>query len=107
MGNREDNLRVITAHIDRLAESQQTAVEKFTGANRAAGNAAGAVGATHGAICIATSMAVADIDAARANAGQTMQRVSAELHDKLINASKNYQSVDYLSGTTISNECRV
>ena len=107
MGNREDNLRVLTEHIDRLAEHQQTAVEKFTGANRAAGGASSAVEATHGAICTATRLALADIDAARLNAGQTVQRVSAELHDKLVNASNNYQSVDYLSGKKISNECRV
>lgn len=107
MGNREDNLRVVTEHIDRLAEHQQTAVDKYTGANRSAAGVASAVEATHGAICAATTLALADIDGARANAGQTVQRVSTELHDKLVNASKNYQSVDYMSGKKISNECRV
>ena len=107
MGNREQNLRVVTEHIDKLAVRQHHAVDQLIGANRAAGAASTTVEATHGLICQLTSMALADADTARKNAGQTLQRVSTELASKLENASRNYQTTDYFSGKKIGGECQV
>ncbi|OKH67916.1 hypothetical protein EB72_02215 [Mycobacterium sp. SWH-M1] len=107
MGNREDNLHVVTEHIDRLAGLQQRAAEQFVGANRAAASASNNVATTHGPICAMTTSALADADVARKVAGQTMQRVSDELAQKLQNASRNYQSTDYLAGKQIGTECRL
>ena len=107
MGNREDNLHVVTEHIDRLAGLQQRAAEQFVGANRAAASAANNVGITHGPICAMTTSALADAGVARKVAGHTMQRVSDELAQKLQNASRNYQSTDYLAGKQIGTECRL
>jgi hypothetical protein len=107
VGNREENLRVLTEHINELAGRQLDAVDKLTGANRAAGAASSTVAATHGVICLMTTQALAEADTARTDAGATLARVSAELAQKLENAARNYQSTDYLSGDKIGGECRV
>lgn len=101
MSNREENLRVVTEHIDKLADRQSRAVDQFIGANRAAAAASDRVEATHGLICQLTSIALADADIARHVAGQTLQRVSSELAQKLENAARNYQSTDYMAGRKI------
>lgn len=101
MSNREANLRVVTDHIEELADRQSRAVDQLMGANRAAATASDRVEATHGLICQLTSMALSDADIARSVAGQTLQRVSGELAEKLQNAARNYQSTDYMAGGKI------
>ena len=55
MTDQDQNLHVVTGHINHLAEKQQTAANEILGANRTTGDMAGSVVSSHGLVCSATS----------------------------------------------------
>ncbi|ORA49301.1 hypothetical protein BST22_17295 [Mycolicibacterium chubuense] len=106
MTNAEVNLRVLTDHIDELAEQQSRAADQFTGANRAVAGASSRITATHGVICALTSEALATADEARQSLGLSLFRRSEDLSAKLTTAASNYKNADYLAGQSIGQQCR-
>lgn len=90
----EKNLAVLTEHIIRLADKQQTAVSQITGANRSIVDPARNVLDTHGLACGATNLAVSAIETARRTAGGKILQVSTELGEKLTAAAANYENTD-------------
>lgn len=107
MSDQEQNLRVVTSHINHLAAKQHTAVDNITGANRTTGTVAANVVSTHGLACSATSIAVSSADAARKAAGAALFTVSTELEAKLTTAAVNYADVDYRAGNSLGQACEL
>jgi hypothetical protein len=107
MTDQDQNLRVVVDHINKLAEAQQRAADKIMGANRYTGAIAGSVGSTHGLICMATKLAVADAEEERSAAGKALFATSTELAEKLTSAANNYNNVDYMAGKNLGQECRM
>lgn len=106
MGDLVKNLQVVTEHIDNLAELQQRAADKITGANRTTGGVSERVESTHGLVCMATSSAVESIDTARKAAGAALFTTSTELAAKLTTAALNYNDTDYRAGKSIGQVCQ-
>jgi hypothetical protein len=106
MTDQQQNLQVVTDHINLLAEMQRTAADKIVGANRTTGDVAGSVANTHGHVCWATSLAVSNADTARSAAGTVLHRVSNELSEKLTTAASNYNNTDYMAGRSLGDACR-
>lgn len=102
-----DNLHVLTEHVRKLADGQQTAADQITGANRAVGDVANRVSETHGVVCFLTSGALTDADTERKAAGSTLHSVSTDLCDKLTTAASNYDNADYRAGHAISQAGRM
>jgi len=92
--DQEKNLKVLTDHLLKLAESQRTAAVEIAGATTAVQSAAGLVSDTHGIACEATHLAVSVAYAARAAGGRQMQKTSEELDLKLTDASAYYEKGD-------------
>jgi len=92
--DQEKNLKVLTDHLLKLAETQRTAAVEIAGATTAVQTAAGQVSATHGIVCEATHLAVSAAYAARAAGGRQMQKTSEELDLKLTDASEYYEKGD-------------
>jgi hypothetical protein len=107
MTDQEQNLEVVTKHLNLLATTQQTAADKILGANRTTGDVAESVSSTHGYVCWATNLAVSDADTARKAAGAALFRVSNELSEKLTTAGSNYDNADYMAGRSLGQECRM
>lgn len=107
MSDQEQNLQVVTGHINHLAEKQHTAADKIMGANRATGDVASNLVSTHGLVCSATSIAVSTADTARKTAGATLHRVSTELEAKLNTAAVNYENADYRAGNSLGQACQL
>lgn len=107
MSDQEQNLQVVTGHINHLAEKQHTAADKIMGANRTTGDVAANVSSTHGLVCSATSMAVSAADTARKTAGAALYKVSTELETKLNTAATNYENADYRAGKSLGQACEL
>jgi hypothetical protein len=107
VSDQDQNLRVLTEHIIRLAEKQQTAADKVLGANRMTGDVASRVTSTHGLVCSATSLAVSGADTARKAAGEALHKVSTELSEKLTTAANNYNNADYRAGRSLGQACQM
>ncbi len=107
MTDQDQNLHVVTGHINHLAEKQQTAANQILGANRTTGDMAGSVVSSHGLVCSATSLAVSRADTARTTAGAALYKVSTELAEKLTTAATNYGDVDYRAGRSLGQACRM
>jgi hypothetical protein len=107
MSDQDQNLRVVTDHINELAKRQRTAADKITGANRGTGNAAADVLGTHGLVCWATSTAVSTAEEARTAAGAKLYQVSAEFSEKLTTAAINYNDADYRARKSLGRACRM
>lgn len=97
----EQNLKILTEHIRRLASEQQAAAGRITVANQSAQNVADNMWSTHGAVCAPTNTAMAFAEKARKSAGAVLWRVSTELSEKLTNAADNYDDVDSQEGQDI------
>jgi hypothetical protein len=107
MTDQGKNLQVVTEHLDHLAEKQQTAANKITGANRMTGDVSASVLATHGLVCSATSIAVSAVDDARKLAGTALHETSSELATKLTTAAINYNDADYMAGDKLGQQCQL
>ena len=90
----EQNLKVLTEHIRRLATEQQAAAGRIKVANQSAQDVAGDMWSTHGAVCAPTNIAMASAETARKSAGAALWKVSTELSEKLTSAADNYDNVD-------------
>jgi hypothetical protein len=97
----DQNLKVLTEHVRRLATEQQAAAGRITVANRSARDVAGNMWSTHGVVCAPTNIAMATAETAREAAGAALWKVSTELSEKLTNAADNYDSVDSQEGQDI------
>lgn len=100
--DQEKNLGVLTDHIRHLAERQQDAVNKITGANRSIVDPALNVKDTHGMVCEATHLAVTAVEEARRDAGSALFKVSTELGQKLTTAAARYDHTDDASAAAIA-----
>ncbi|GBE64071.1 ESX-1 secretion-associated protein [Mycobacterium sp. MFM001] len=99
MTDQQENLRVLTDHINELAARQHTAAAKITGANRmTGGDTASRVLTTHGLVCAPTSAVFSAAETGRKAAGAALFKASAELAEKLTTAAYNYNSTDYMAG---------
>jgi hypothetical protein len=107
MTDQQQNLQVVTDHINLLAGHQQTAADKILGANRTAGNVSDSVASTHGHACWATTLAVSNADTARTTAGAALFKVSNELSEKLRTAASNYNNTDYMAGRDLGQACQM
>jgi hypothetical protein len=107
MSDQDKNLQVVTEHLDHLAEKQQTAADKITGANRMTGDVSANIVSTHGLVCSATSIAVSAADDARKAAGAALYKTSSELATKLTTAAINYNDTDYRSGNSLGQACQL
>lgn len=101
MTDQEENLKVLTEHVRRLATDQQAAAGRITVANQSAQGVAGNMWGTHGVVCAATNIAVSAAETARLAAGAALYKVSTELSEKLTNAAGNYDSADSQGGQDI------
>ena len=100
--DQEKNLKVLTEHIRHLAERQQEAVNKITGANRSIVDPARNVQDTHGMVCEATNLAVSAAEEARRAAGGAFFKVSTELGEKLTAAAARYDHTDAAGANDIT-----
>ena len=107
MSDQDQNLQVVTSHIDHLAEKQQTAANQIMGANRTAGEISSRIVSTHGVVCSATSLAVSSAESARETAGSALYKASTELAEKLTTAATNYRDADYRAGRSLGQACQV
>lgn len=107
MSDQDKNLHVLTEHIDHLAQKQQTAADKITGANRTTGDVSANILSTHGLVCSATSIALSAADEARQTAGASLHKTSSELATKLATAAVNYNDTDYRSGNSLGQACQL
>jgi hypothetical protein len=100
--DQEKNLGVLTEHIRHLAERQQDAINKITGANRSIVDPARNVQDTHGMVCEATHLAVTAAEEARRVAGGALFKVSTELGEKLTEAAARYDNTDDATAAAIA-----
>ena len=101
MTSDEENLKVVTDHLARLAVIQQHAADLFTGANRTTGEVAENISRTHGLVCSATHLAVSNAETARVTAGKLLHAKSVEMSSQLTTAATNYDDVDYRAGNSL------
>lgn len=101
MSGQSENLRVLTDHIDGLAAKQTTAAGCMKIAGETVNDLASSVWSTHGVVCAASNMAVANAEAARDAADQKLWRMSHDLSERLRTASSNYNDTDWLAGKDI------
>ena len=106
VSNLEDNLEVLTEHIDELAAKQTTAAGNLKIAGETVNDLASSVWATHGVVCAASNTAVENIEAARDAADAKLWRVSHDLSERLRMASANYNNTDWIAGKEIDNSCK-
>lgn len=97
MSGQQDNLRVLTEHIDELAAKQTSAAGRLKIAGETVNDLASSVWATHGVVCAVSNMAVDDIEAARDAANAKLWRMSHDLSERLTAASANYNNADWLA----------
>lgn len=106
MSDLEDNLRVLTEHVDDLAAKQTTAAGELKTAGETVNDLASSVWATHGVVCAASNMVVSSIEAARDAADAKLWAVSHDLSERLRTASANYNNSDWIAGEEIDNSCK-
>lgn len=63
MSGQQDNLRVLTDHIDELAAKQASAAGRLKIGGETVNDLASSVWATHGVVCAASNMAIDAIEA--------------------------------------------
>jgi hypothetical protein len=97
LSGHDDNLRVLTDHIDDLAAKQTTASGTLKIAGETVNDVASSVWSTHGVACAASNMAVAAVQAARKEAKTKLWRMSHDLSERLRTASENYNNADWLA----------
>lgn len=97
MSGQQDNLRVLTDHIDELAAKQSSAAGRLKIAGETVNDLASSVWATHGVVCAASNMAIDAIEAARDAADAKLWRMSHDLSERLTAASANYKNADWLA----------
>lgn len=97
----DQNLKVLTDHVQHLATVQQKAVDLITGANRSIVDPGRNMWDTHGIICSASNLAVSVAEAARRTAGGALVHVSTELSEKLTAAARAYENTDAAAGEDI------
>lgn len=97
MSGQQDNLRVLTEHIDELAAKQTSAAGRLKIAGETVNDLASSVWATHGVVCAASNMAIDAIEAARDAADAKLWRMSHDLSERLTAASANYKNADWLA----------
>lgn len=106
MNGRDENLTVLTDHIERLAGKQHAASGRITVANQAVLSAPDTVLSTHGVACLATHLAVSAAQSARSASGGEIYRIATELERRLRTAAALYDNVDYQNGQDIG-ACQV
>lgn len=106
MSDLDDNLRVLTEHVDDLAAKQTTAAGDLKIAGETVNDLASSVWATHGVVCAASNMAVEAIESLRDAADATLWRMSHDLAERLRAASVNYNNADWVASEEIDNSCR-
>ena len=89
-----DDVRVTTAHLVELTAGQAHAAADIRSATVAVDGVDAAVRTSHGAIASATAGAVAQIVAARRDAGMKMATISDELGGDLAEAARRYDETD-------------
>lgn len=97
MSSQQDNLRVLTEHIDELGAKQTSAAGRLKIAGETVNDLASSVWATHGVVCAASNMAIDAIEAARDAADAKLWRMSHDLSERLTAASANYKNADWLA----------
>jgi len=97
----DDNLKVLTEHLNDLAGKQQSAAGQIIFARDAVVDVTGSVWRTHGAVCAATNLAIGDAETARAAAVSHLYKMSADLRDRLNSAAQNYNNSDWRAGRDI------
>lgn len=101
-----DDLRVTTAHLDELTVQQAHAAAAARTATVLADGVDSAVRSTHGVIASATASAVADIVAARRDAGMKIAAISEDLGHKLHDAARSYDHTDEATGRVLDGQVR-
>jgi hypothetical protein len=97
----DDNLRVLTEHIDDIAAKQTTAASSLKIAGETVNDLASNVWSSHGVVCAASNMAVAAVETARDSARTKLWKMSHDLSERLHTASENYNNADWLAGRDI------
>lgn len=106
MTAQEDNLRVLTEHIDEIAAKQTTAAGTLKIAGETVNDLASSVWSTHGVVCAASNMAVDAVETARDSARTKLWQMSHDLSERLHTASENYNNADWVAGRDIDS-CRL
>jgi hypothetical protein len=99
--NMSTELRVLGAHLDHLAARQGEAAIAIRSATAATDGVDDAVGATHGAISVATASAVAAAVSARRRAGACVGRATLDMQDRLRQSGASYTGTDETAGAAI------
>jgi len=97
----DQNLRVLTTHIDEIAANQRTAAGVLKVAGESVNDIADRVSDTHGVACWMSNSAVAALEAARDNARNKLWQMSHDLDERLTMASANYNSADWRASNDI------
>jgi ESX secretion-associated protein EspC/F len=101
VSGREDNLEVLTEHITELAGKQQASAGRIIAARNAVFGVTGRMWLSHGVVCAATNMAVAEAETTRAAAIAKRYKMSIDLRDRLNWAVVNYENADWRAGDDI------
>lgn len=97
----EQNLRVLTEHIDQLGNNQSTAAGVLKVAGETVNDIAARVSSTHGVACFASNSAIADVESARDAARTKLWHMSNDLATRLQSASDNYNNADWRASKDI------
>ncbi|MDO3403413.1 ESX-1 secretion-associated protein [Mycolicibacterium neoaurum] len=97
----EQNLRVLTEHIDQIAASQGTAAGVLKVAGETVNDIGNRVSDTHGVACFASNSAIADVERARDEARKKLWHMSYDLSQRLTMASQNYNNADWRASKDI------
>lgn len=97
----DQNLRVLTEHIDEVAARHVTAAGVLKVAGETVNDISDRVARTHGVACLASNMAVTAVETARDDARQKLWQMSHDLGERLAIASANYNDADWRASTDI------
>ena len=89
-----DDLRVTTAHLRELAAVQEHTAGELAAATALTAPTPPVVGTTHGVVASATAAALAEVQAARFDAGTRMASVSQGLGARLADSAGRYERTD-------------
>ena len=107
MAGLEDNVRVLTDHVNELAGKQEASGYRILAAKRAVDDGVAArMWLTHGPICARTNMAVSAAESARTAAVSAQYTLSEGLAERLRWASVNYNDADWRAAERIEG-CQV
>ena len=101
MSGLDDNLRVLTGHINELAGKQDASAGRIIAARDAVDGVTGRMWTSHGVVCAATNLAVGKAETARAAAISKQYKMSTDLRDRLHWAVVNYEDTDWRAGNDL------